>query len=406
MPSTTWPSPGLLLSAALLLNPAVTSSSVPSALVVTTPRGESRLLVRTDSTKGPAVSAAELLTALGGAARPDAGWMEITIAKQAIRLLPGAPVFLMNDRLEAMAGPVFIARDSLFLPFQFVAEILPRVFSGLYRYDALTGRLLETMPPPPPPRAVARLPNGLLPGHVVTIDPGHGGVDPGNPGVFFPRGLTEKNVTLQMGFLLRDELRSRGVGVIMTRTTDTLIDLADRGQYCTERCDLFVSLHVNSVVRRRGYSETNGFETYFLAEAKTEEAERVEAMENEALRFEAPKSAAESGTDLGFILRDLQLNEYLRESARIAELVQDDLDPVHTGDNRGVKQANFAVLRTARRPAILIELGYSTNERDARLLVNRSSQRALATAIADAVVAYLLEYERKTGVASDSGARP
>jgi N-acetylmuramoyl-L-alanine amidase len=128
-------------------------------------------------------------------------------------------------------------------------------------------------------------------------------------------------------------------------------------------------------------------------------------MENEALRFEAPGNASQSGTDLGFILRDLQLNEYLRESARIAEMVQDELDPVHTGVNHGVKQANFAVLRTARRPAILIELGYSTNESDARLLINKNSQKALATAIADAVVDYLLEYERKTGSAADSGGR-
>jgi N-acetylmuramoyl-L-alanine amidase len=73
--------------------------------------------------------------------------------------------------------------------------------------------------------------------------------------------------------------------------------------------------------------------------------------------------------------------------------------------NQGVKQANFAVLRTARRPAILIELGYSTNESDARLLLNKNSQKALATAIADAVVDYLLEYERKTGSAADSGGR-
>jgi N-acetylmuramoyl-L-alanine amidase len=127
----------------------------------------------------------------------------------------------------------------------------------------------------------------------------------------------------------------------MTRTSDTLIDLADRGAYCTEKCDLFVSLHVNSLARRRGYTSTNGFETYFLAEAKTEEAARVEAMENEALRFEAPGNASQSGTDLGFILRDLQLNEYLRESARIAEMVQDELDPVHTGVNHRGKAGQF-----------------------------------------------------------------
>ena len=88
---------------------------------------------------------------------------------------------------------------------------------------------------------------------------------------------------------------------------------------------------------------------------------------------------------LDFILKDLQLNEHLRESARVAELVQKGLKSVHTGDDRGVKQAGFMVLTTARRPAILVEMGYSTNPLDGRFLTTRSSQRALASSIADAV---------------------
>jgi N-acetylmuramoyl-L-alanine amidase len=239
----------------------------------------------------------------------------------------------------------------------------------------------------------------------VTIDPGHGGVDPGNPGVFFPRGTREKEVTLAVGLLLAEELKRQGVGVKMTRTSDTLIALGDRGAYCTSDCDLFVSLHVNSLARRRGYTDIRGFETYFLAEAKTEEAARVAKMENEAVRFETGTSTAEAGGGIDFILKDLQLNEHLRESARAAELVQRSLRTVHTGDNRGVKQAGFMVLTTARRPAILIELGYSTNPQDGQFLTTRSSQKAMAAAIADAIVSYLLEYERKTNQARDSGVR-
>jgi N-acetylmuramoyl-L-alanine amidase len=63
------------------------------------------------------------------------------------------------------------------------------------------------------------------------------------------------------------------------------------------------------------------------------------------------------------------------------------------------------VLTTARRPAVLVEMGYSTNPQDGRLLTTRTSQKALAASIADAVVEYLLEYERKTGTAADSGTR-
>jgi N-acetylmuramoyl-L-alanine amidase len=189
----------------------------------------------------------------------------------------------------------------------------------------------------------------------------------------------------------------------MTRSSDTLIALGDRGAYCTEACDLFVSLHVNSLARRRGYTDIRGYETYFLAEARTEDAARVAQMENEAVRFEGGANSGQQAVGLDFILKDLQQNEHLRESARAAELVQRHLKPVHTGENRGVKQAGFMVLTTARRPAILVELGYSTNPQDGQLLTTRSSQKAMAAAIADAIVAYLLDYERKTRSTLNSG---
>jgi N-acetylmuramoyl-L-alanine amidase len=85
--------------------------------------------------------------------------------------------------------------------------------------------------------------------------------------------------------------------------------------------------------------------------------------------------------------------------------VQKTLGSVHTGLDRGVKQAGFKVLTTARRPAILLELGYSTNPQDGRFLTSRRSQRATAQAIADAVVDYLRDYERKTGGADAGGGR-
>jgi N-acetylmuramoyl-L-alanine amidase len=230
------------------------------------------------------------------------------------------------------------------------------------------------------------------------IDPGHGGVDPGNPSLYLPRGVKEKDVALSVGILLRDELRRRGVQVRMTRTTDTLINLGDRGPMCSSACDLFVSLHVNSLARRPNYTQTRGYETYFLSEAKTEDAAATARMENEAIRYEVDDRAASDGNDpLGFIFRDLMVNEHLRESARAAALMQDHLASAHPGPDRGVRQAPFAVLRTARRPAVLIELGFATNRQDSAVLGARAGQRALAKAIADAVVAYLLEYERRSG---------
>jgi N-acetylmuramoyl-L-alanine amidase len=376
----------------------------PRQIVVETPRGSARLPITEDADAGPVVSGAALIGALNGSINLDEPWIEVTLAHQSFRFLAGAPLFTFNDRLEPLAGCAFHVRDSLFLPLQFVTEILPRVLSERYAWDPARSRLVDSGPAtvasarPAAPKA-ERLPNGLLPGHVVTVDAGHGGRDPGNPGYYFPRGVREKDVTLQVSLLLRDELRRRGVKVVMTRTTDTLISLLDRAGYCTDECDLFVSLHVDALDPRfrARFSEVRGFHTIIIGEENTEDADRIARMENDALRFEDDK-APKPGEDLDFILRNLQMNEYLRESARAAELVQDEIERVHTGDNRGVKQSNrLAVLNTARRPAILVEMGYSTNPPDARLLTGRRSQQALATAIADAIVSYLLEYERKTG---------
>jgi N-acetylmuramoyl-L-alanine amidase len=386
------------------------SDSAPVIVTVSSARGEARLPVRTDASGAPVIAAPALLSALDGSARVADGWAEVSVARQAFRFLVGTPLYLFGNRLQALAGSASVSRDTLYLPFEFVAQVLPSFLGEHYRYDWRRARLIDVtvssrspVAPAPIPIADQRLPNGLRPGHIVTIDPGHGGVDPGNPGTFFPRGTREKDVTLQVGLLLRDELKRRGVGVTMTRSSDTLIALGDRGRYCTEACDLFVSLHVNSLARRPGYTDIRGFETYFLAEARTEDAARVAQMENEAVRFEGGTPEAASGVGLDFILKDLQLNEHLRESARAADLVQRNLKTVHVGDNRGVKQAGFMVLTTARRPAILVELGYSTNPEDGRFLTTYASQKAMAFALADAVVEYLLEYERKTHSA-DSGA--
>jgi N-acetylmuramoyl-L-alanine amidase len=400
---------GLLALLAVLAGMGL--DSAPVVLTVAGAKGESRIPVRTDETGAPVVSAPVLMAALDGSATVADGWAEVSVGRQTFRFLVGAPLYLFGDRLQPLASAASVTGDTLYLPFQFVAEILPSYLGDRYRYDARRARLIvsgasgrtPTASAAQPAREVSRLPNGLRPGHIVTIDPGHGGVDPGNPGVFFPRGTREKDVTLEVGLLLRNELKRRGVGVQMTRTSDTLIALGDRGGYCTESCDLFVSLHVNSLARRRGYTDIRGFETFFLAEAKTEDAARVAQMENEAVRFEAGR--ADTGTSLGldFILKDLQLNEHLRESARAAELVQRRLKSVHTSESRGVKQAGFMVLTTARRPAILVELGYSTNPDDGRFLTSFASQKAMATALADAIVDYLLEYERKTSPGAETG---
>ena len=387
--------------------PAPQRLSAPATITITTPRGESHVtVVPVDG--APMLPAGAVASALGGRLSVEDGWVDIAIVAQEYRFLLGAPFLVRGPdpgELLPLAAAAVAREDSVLLPLEFVSSVLPRALSERYVWDPVAYRLLERGPPPvaraPLPR---RLPNGLLPGHVITIDPGHGGVDPGALGGFFPAGIHEKDVALAVGKYLREELTRRGVTVKMTRTTDTLINLADRGPMCTDACDLFVSLHVNSLRPHRNYTATRGFETYFLSEAKTEDAAATARMENDAIRYEVGLPDSSDGRDpLGFVFRDLMVNEHLRESARLAALIQDHLGSAQTGADRGVNQANFAVLRTARRPAVLVEMGFSTNRADSRILSSSSGQRGLARAIADAVVAYLFELERKTGVGVAGG---
>ncbi|MBM3908762.1 MAG: N-acetylmuramoyl-L-alanine amidase [Gemmatimonadetes bacterium] len=210
--------------------------------------------------------------------------------------------------------------------------------------------------------------------------------------------VREKDVTLGVALRLEQELTRRGYEVVMTRRTDTLVALDDRGRIANRsKGDLFISVHVNAANPRwRQPQAARGFETYFLAEAKTEDERRVAQMENEVVRFETEADAPKDDP-LGFIINDMAQNEHLRESNDLAESVQQALRRVHPGPSRGVKQAGFRVLVKAYMPAVLVELGFGTNAADAAYMSSGSGQRELAAAIADAASEYLARYEQRIG---------
>jgi N-acetylmuramoyl-L-alanine amidase len=233
----------------------------------------------------------------------------------------------------------------------------------------------------------------------VVIDAGHGGPDNGMTGVSSSGvRVYEKNITLAIALKVADQLRAQGVTVHLTRSRDTLIALSDRGRIANnKRADLFVSIHVNAANPHwRDPSSSRGFETYFLAEAKTEDESRVERMENEAIKFETGANAPR-GDPLSFIINDMAQNEHLRESSDLASEVQRRLKAMHPGTDRGVKQANFAVLRGSFMPAILVEVGFGTNPQEASYLTTTERQLDLARAISSATVEYLGRYERRVG---------
>jgi len=352
------------------------------------------------------VSVDRLAASLGGSVRrqsPDR--FVVTLVGVQLELSPGAAVVRAGTIVKPLPSPIRLRGSELFVPIAFVSEVLPRLAPppGV-AYDASRAELrrLASTPAtaisargapapvrPPPPKAKAK--------PIVVIDPGHGGPDRGMRGPMRGRWkVNEADLTLQIGRKLRDALRQSGVDVIMTRSKDTLIALADRGRIANENnASLFVSVHINAANRRwRDPAGARGFETYFLSEARTDDARRVEEMENSSIQYEVDSLPV--GDDaLSFILKDMKQNESLRESQLLAEAVQNGLGEIHPGPSRGVKQAGFRVLVAALVPAVLVEVGFGTNVAEARYLASDKGQRALASSIAKATLGYLAAYERR-----------
>lgn len=389
-----------LLLAAMVAGPP---ASAPMTVTVATARGE--LAVPVSFERGhAALPVAPLTRVLPMTATLKDDWAEVGFAGQSFRFLLGAPLFIYHGTIEPLAGGAYVARDSLFIPLQWITGYIPRIFSEGYRYDPVAARFEEAGRVPvvaESPRLRARmLPeptvDGLRERHLVTIDAGHGGTDPGNPGVYFPRGVTEKDITFAIAKRVRTDLEKRGVTVKMTRTTDTLIALADRPKMCNGDCDLFVSIHVDALDPSPGYHNVDGLQTFFYGHASSAHARQVAIMENSAVRYE--QGGGKPDDPLSFIFRDLANTEVLRESAVLANLIQLRTARDVPGADRGVSQANFQVLREALRPAVLVETGFATNRTDAHFLASSAGQAKLAKGIANGVIEYLRRYEAKTSV--------
>jgi N-acetylmuramoyl-L-alanine amidase len=341
-----------------------------------------------------------------------------------LTLRPGLPYVRYADTLRQLTAAPIVQKGELLVPMQLIADVLPvavrtglmwdparrelRRFSGT-RPSAVIGQLPArggaTQPPSRPStarsepiaRTASRRPRAQR--RLVVVDAGHGGPDRGMSGPIGggPR-IYEKYITLQVSKRVGRKLNALGVDVRYTRMSDTLIALADRGRIANEAGgDLFISIHVNAANPNwKSPGAARGFETYFLAEAKTADARRVEQMENESVQYEA---AAETSKDdpLSFIVADMLQNEHLRESAELAELIQRRVAREHPGPNRGVKQAGFRVLVTAFMPSVLVEIGFGTNPEEAHYIASTEGQEELANAIVAATVEYLEQYERRVG---------
>ena len=185
---------------------------------------------------------------------------------------------------------------------------------------------------------------------VITLDPGHGGSDPGATGAGAFGGKSEAQYNLIFGQYMRERLlQYNGVTVHLTRTDDTFIDLDPRPAIAKNHgSDAFISIHCNSY----GDPTANGTEVYTIASGSNYTA-----------------------------------------SQKMASSVLNKLLEATGNKNRGVKTANFAVLRGANNRSIpvgiLIETGFVTNQGDYnRTFANDAILKKVAYAMADGIASY------------------
>jgi N-acetylmuramoyl-L-alanine amidase len=168
----------------------------------------------------------------------------------------------------------------------------------------------------------------------VVIDPGHGGFDRGGiPGQIVP----EKMVALDTALRLQKLLQPTGLRIVMTRTTDVFVPLSVRSAIANaERDAIFVSIHYNAARR----SSAHGIETY---------------------------------------------SENNRGAALAARIQRDIVTRVST-ENRGIRSAEYYVLRNCRLPAVLVECGFLTNPTEAQLALNPAYRQEVAEQIAAGII--------------------
>ena len=187
-------------------------------------------------------------------------------------------------------------------------------------------------------RGIARQP------FVLVVDAGHGGNDQGAAG----RRSLEKDINLKVARRVCKLIRKKckGVEVIQTRPDDEFVTLDDRaGMANYFGADLFLSIHSNSA---RGWAE--GTETFIH-----------------------PSARGGRGEHMARLIE----REYSRQGGR---------------KSRGVKTANFAVLRKTRMPAVLTEIGFISNRQEEKFIKSKRGQKKLARCISDAFACYRKEY--------------
>jgi len=314
----------------------------------------------------------------------------------------GICAILLNGKLKKYRYPVTRREGELFIPVQFAIDLLAEYVPGskitcgassLEIVFPSPGKETPRTPETQPARDAQPSAYGKDMIRFIIIDPGHGGKDPGAIG---KGGVYEKHITLEIAKKLARYLETnlRGVRVVHTRNNDTFIELGRRIDIANARLKenengLFISIHINASISPR----ISGFETYVLSQnPSNEDARATAALENNVIILE-DREQAKKYDDAAHMEAFMLTAQIQKESAMLAESIQSSIDAtISEFKSRGVKKADFYVLRGALMPSVLVEAGYITNTRELRYLQKSGHQDKIARGIGKGIIQFINKY--------------
>ncbi len=274
-----------------------------------------------------------------------------------LTLVPGMCRILVNGKIRKTEYPNRYSNDHLLVD------------------RSVLGAIAHMFPPDPRKINVSR--------KLIVIDPGHGGKDSGATA----GGICEKDIVLSVSRELNKKLSKSGFRVQMTRNSDTYLSLESRADKANRAgADLFISIHANSTSR----AIAEGIETFYLVNrsAAFDRKRLVRASTKYTISDISKNPAADSENAIKRAVLAVLLQDTRLSSKMLAEEVQKSMILCLREVNRGIKPANWSVLRNSVFPAILVEIGFINNPVTAAKFRKSSYRAKVADSIAVGVRKY------------------
>ena len=302
-----------------------------------------------------------------------------------------------ENRLKFYAGipgergpALFNGRDVLTVP-------LPYIEEGTLRFpEAFVAAAKSSFSPVAPNPAPKNNEHFRI--AAIVIDPGHGGKDPGATGDHTTHTmagkkhtLVEKDIVLKVSKKLASLLSAAypGKKILLTRNNDTYpthperVKVANAVPLKDNEAIIFISIHANAVVAKG--SSARGYEIWYLPpETQRELIDREKFTGN---------------NEVIPILNDMLQAEFISESIRLGQFILSHFKEVFGNriPSRGMKAENWYVVKNARMPAILVELGFLSNIEDAKLMVDEKHLNLFSEALYKGITDFVTEFEQSGG---------